>query len=256
MSAEVASQIAATSSDKIAGAAIARAAPRPPRSSLRSKHDFMSAFFAEHRIYLVRMSLLDLLNSHRSAPPVSADTAATTCPFDVPRTEAPRCEIAVRTEGPAHLPVGATGDLFGAPAATAAGRRGGATVPQASRVPAQRSAPAAGDVDAQHTPPLLPPVTFPVLSSEEVASWKALGVEILLDTPMGELWMVPEYTDKAGKERREVTPEDAAKIASFIVAFPGAYVADMLPLSAEAAENGCEAPAPPQFVPFSNQIRN
>ncbi len=59
-----------------------------------------------------------------------------------------------------------------------------------------------------------------------VLSWKALRVSIHLATPFGSLWLVPEYT---GKERPELTPEDALKVCKVVDAFPGSHIEEFLP---------------------------
>jgi len=56
------------------------------------------------------------------------------------------------------------------------------------------------------------------LTAEGVQSFRALGVEILLySEALGELWLVPAYTDQA---RAEITPEDAATIVRALAMFP------------------------------------
>ena len=60
------------------------------------------------------------------------------------------------------------------------------------------------------------------LTSEDIASFKALGVSVCLRSEdLGEVWLVPEYT---GKDRRELTPEHAATIHRVLEAFPGSKV--------------------------------
>ena len=59
-------------------------------------------------------------------------------------------------------------------------------------------------------------------TDEDIESFKALGVEICLENDqLGEVWLVPEYTDE---RRRELTPEHAATIARALEIFPGARV--------------------------------
>jgi hypothetical protein len=63
------------------------------------------------------------------------------------------------------------------------------------------------------------------LTADEVASFKALGVEVCLDAiGIGEIWLVPMPTELP---RCELTPEEAAKVADILRTFPGAGVADM-----------------------------
>lgn len=60
------------------------------------------------------------------------------------------------------------------------------------------------------------------LTTEDIASFKALGVEVLLRSDTyGELWLVPEYT---GQERKEITPEHAATVMRVLSVFPGSQV--------------------------------
>jgi hypothetical protein len=60
------------------------------------------------------------------------------------------------------------------------------------------------------------------LTTEDVASFKALGVEVCLHSEAyGELWLVPAYT---GQLRKEITPEHVATIARVLDAFPGSRV--------------------------------
>ena len=60
------------------------------------------------------------------------------------------------------------------------------------------------------------------LTDEEVASFKALGAAVCLDTEnVGELWIVPDYTEQ---DRREISVEHAATLSALCSAFPGARV--------------------------------
>ena len=54
-----------------------------------------------------------------------------------------------------------------------------------------------------------------------IASWKKLGVEVLISMSEGEFWLVPEYT---GGKRAEMTPEDFSKCMEILKEFPGATV--------------------------------
>jgi hypothetical protein len=56
----------------------------------------------------------------------------------------------------------------------------------------------------------------------DIASFKALGVEVLLHSETyGELWLVPAYT---GRDRKELTPEHAATLARVMSVFPGSHI--------------------------------
>jgi hypothetical protein len=87
------------------------------------------------------------------------------------------------------------------------------------------------------------PVASPTgLRSEDIESFKALGVEVELELPeLGELWLVPAYT---GKPRREIMPEHAAKIALLVDAFLGASVTEWLPWPADDAGGSMPAADP------------
>lgn len=67
-----------------------------------------------------------------------------------------------------------------------------------------------------------PTVELRGLTTEDVASFKALGVEVCLKSEAyGELWLVPAYT---GRPRKELTPEHAATVLRVLEAFPGSQV--------------------------------
>lgn len=60
------------------------------------------------------------------------------------------------------------------------------------------------------------------LTTEDIASFKALGVEVRLKSEAyGDLWLVPAYT---GQARKELTPEHAATVVRVLTAFPGSQV--------------------------------
>ena len=59
-------------------------------------------------------------------------------------------------------------------------------------------------------------------TAEDIASFKALGVEVLLRSETyGDVWLVPTYT---GRERTELTPEHVATIARVMSVFPGSHI--------------------------------
>jgi len=61
------------------------------------------------------------------------------------------------------------------------------------------------------------------LNDEEIASFKALGVDVCIKSEdVGEIWLVPEYT---GQDRKEISVEHAATLSAVCAAFPGAKVA-------------------------------
>ena len=60
------------------------------------------------------------------------------------------------------------------------------------------------------------------LTDEDIASFKALGVEVCLASEeIGEVWIVPEYSEQ---ERRELRIDHAATLTAVCAAFPGAKV--------------------------------
>ncbi len=60
------------------------------------------------------------------------------------------------------------------------------------------------------------------LTDEQVASFKALGVAVCLESEtIGRIWIVPEYTDN---DRLEISVEHAATLSALCTAFPGAAV--------------------------------
>ena len=81
-------------------------------------------------------------------------------------------------------------------------------------------------------PTTTPPVTEPPpsieaplirnLTDEQITSFKELNAEICLTSDdVGELWLVPEYTDK---KRQELSIDHAATLTAICAAFPGAKV--------------------------------
>ena len=60
------------------------------------------------------------------------------------------------------------------------------------------------------------------LTDEDIASFKALGVEVCIASEeIGEVWIVPEYTEQ---ERRELRIDHAATLTAVCATFPGAKV--------------------------------
>jgi len=62
------------------------------------------------------------------------------------------------------------------------------------------------------------------LTPEDVESFKALGVEVHVKSKPGEFSLVPEYTDKAGNSRTEISAEDLRKLSMIMHAFPGSEI--------------------------------
>ena len=116
------------------------------------------------------------------------------------------------------------GDLFGhAPPAP----------PRPAPVPVQVAAeqpsrPVPGTVQEPGPPPEPAPALaedrLRGVTTEDIESFKALGVEVCFTCPAGEVWLVPEPT---GLPRRELTPEHAATIVQVLAAFPGSRVVSL-----------------------------
>ena len=106
---------------------------------------------------------------------------------------------------PATPPAGDDRDLFGQ------------AVRRPPAPPTEKPRPDAGAPDAEPVP------VVRNLTDEDIASFKALGVEVCLATEgCGEIWLVPEYTARG--DRQEISVRDAATLAAVCSAFPGARV--------------------------------
>jgi hypothetical protein len=102
-------------------------------------------------------------------------------------------------------------DLFGAPVRPRPAARS-SSEPEPASSERSRPEPDPRDVPVVHN-----------LSDEDIASFKALNVEVCLATEdCGEIWLVPEYTGRA--DRKEISARDAATLAAVCSAFPGARV--------------------------------
>lgn len=92
--------------------------------------------------------------------------------------------------------------------------------------PAARSSREPEPTSPERSRPEPDPRDVPVvrnLSDEDIASFKALNVEVCLATEdCGQIWLVPEYTGRA--DRKEISARDAATLAAVCSAFPGARV--------------------------------
>lgn len=108
--------------------------------------------------------------------------------------------------------------LFGPPQVVAA------PVPSAPP-PAARRAPAAPAAMPGAPGAETNPGAVRCLSEADVASFKALGVEVCLESDaIGEVWLVPAYT---GAERQELSVEHALLLAAVGSVFPGAKVTSL-----------------------------
>jgi hypothetical protein len=108
-------------------------------------------------------------------------------------------------------PKGAT-DLFGKP------------LPVPPAATSARKPPPVGAMGVGATSAPEPEARPPLrgLTTEDIESFKALGVEVCLRSEaIGEVWLVPDYT---GRERKEITPEHAATLCRVLDAFPGSQV--------------------------------
>lgn len=113
-------------------------------------------------------------------------------------------------EAPAAKPVAR--DLFGNPLPEVA-----ATSTKASPTPIALTPKL--DADA---PPAVDVDQLRGFTTEDIESFKALGVEVLLHSESyGDVWLVPAYT---GRERKEITPEHAATLARVMSVFPGSHI--------------------------------
>jgi hypothetical protein len=88
---------------------------------------------------------------------------------------------------------------------------------QEPRAPAVRISKPAEQVAAQ--PP--PPVVIRDLTEIDADSFAALGVEIHIESGIGPVWIVPEYTDA---DRVELTVRHASMLAAICAVFPAARV--------------------------------
>ena len=91
--------------------------------------------------------------------------------------------------------------------------------------PIQKSTPVKTEVpqpEAKSKTEHVEPVLIRGLTDADIASFKALNVEVSISNDnIGEVWLVPEYT---GKDRKEISCEDAAFITSVCATFPGAKI--------------------------------
>ncbi len=81
----------------------------------------------------------------------------------------------------------------------------------------------AASTTVRDQPPQTPtPILVRDVTDEEIASFKALGAEVCLASEeLGEVWLVPEYTDQ---DRKELSVEHSATLTAICAAFPGAKV--------------------------------
>jgi hypothetical protein len=76
--------------------------------------------------------------------------------------------------------------------------------------------------EKEREPPIVRNVT-----DEEIVSFKALGASVCIcSEDVGDIWLVPEYTDK---DRLELRIDHAATLTAICAAFPGAKVTEFIP---------------------------
>jgi hypothetical protein len=148
----------------------------------------------EHYVAVGGCELLDIMtctewNSTGAGPGAAATASAATA---LPSAQLPLVEGWAATSSPAPPPRSATD--------------------RDQRPPARQPAERPSDVAAAAEP-------LVGLRPEDLASFKALGVEVCIHSPtLGDVWLVPAYTSE---RRREITPEHAATLAAIVHAFPG-----------------------------------
>ena len=117
---------------------------------------------------------------------------------------------------PAPAPKPVARDLFGNPLPEVATP---APTPKVSTTPARNGLASKPEADAQ---PAVDVDQLRGFTTEDIESFKALGVEVLLHSETyGDVWLVPAYT---GRDRKEITPEHAATLARVMSVFPGSHV--------------------------------
>ncbi len=107
-------------------------------------------------------------------------------------------------------------DLFGNPVPEVAAP---GSAPKASTSPTPIALAPKPGADAQ---PTVDVDQLRGFTTEDIESFKALGVEVLLRAETyGDVWLVPAYT---GQGRKEITPEHAATLARVMSVFPGSHI--------------------------------
>jgi len=137
-----------------------------------------------------------------------------------PEAEQGRCIEWLKVNGPTSTATNTASspdppvarDLFGNPIQREKPQRAAAS----TKMP-PASTPAAPAPPSSAKPPLVRNVT-----DEEIASFKALGVEVCLRSDaLGDVYLVPVYT---GQDRTELSIEHSITLTAICAAFPGAKV--------------------------------
>jgi hypothetical protein len=186
---------------------------------------------------LVDLVALSNAGPAASGPPLESWEHPVACPRYRPLPGSLRCEHYVAVGGCELLDIMTCSEWSGAgtgtdppspanvsslPAAQLALAEGWASSPAAAPRPAAdrepRQPPRQGPPPTVASPTKGEPVIG--LRPEDLASFKALGVEVCIHSPtLGDVWLVPAYTNE---RRREIIPEHAATLAAIVAAFPGA----------------------------------
>ncbi|ACY13624.1 hypothetical protein [Haliangium ochraceum] len=122
-------------------------------------------------------------------------------------------------------------------------RANGHAVPESAKASAPVPGERLGTELSENTPTSSSPAADAVrgLTSEQLASFAALGVEVCLATAeVGEVWLVPKYTDC---DRQELRLDHAATLAALCATFPGASVKVLEPLAGRKHTSGEVAPS-------------
>ena len=94
------------------------------------------------------------------------------------------------------------------------------------RAAASTKAPPASTPSAPAPPPSVKPPLVRNVTDEEIASFKALGVEVCIRSDaLGDVYLVPVYTGH--QHRTELSIEHSITLTAICAAFPGAKVVDL-----------------------------
>ncbi len=135
--------------------------------------------------------------------------------------ESPLAQEASEKKGPT--------DLFGNPV----------PVPDRPKPPAEEEPIAPKKEEAPPRKDEEPPIVRNV-TDEEIASFRALNATVCIRSEdVGDVWLVPEYTDK---DRFELRIDHAATLTAICAAFPGAKVTEISRDAGDPDEPGADVP--------------